>query len=310
MRRGIAPASSAGADRAPGAGPFSPPQCRRPAEHFLLKRAGPGHDDFHMFDKITAPPAEPVYDAMAGYNSDARPERTDLGIGVFHDEQGKSPVLAAVAEAEQELARARQSKAYLPLAGDPQFLEAFRSLIFPNEQARAALIQSTGGTGAVRLACELVKLANPGARVHLGLPSWPNHAGIADAVGLELRTYQYFDRKSCAVDFEATRASARSCAAGDVFILHGPCHNPTGLDLTRGQRSRILRILAARGAVPIIDVAYWGLCNGIEADLDNLREDLSLVGEALVAVSCSKAFGLYRERAGALFAFAHSRVER
>jgi aromatic-amino-acid transaminase len=263
-----------------------------------------------MFDQIAAPPADPVYDAMTRYNSDARPKRIDLGIGVFHDEQGQSPVLAAVAEAEKELARAEQSKAYLPLAGDPEFLEAFGSLIFPNERGRAALIQSTGGTGAVRIAYELVKLANPRARVHLGLPSWPNHAGIADAVGLELRTYQYVDRRSSVVDFEVTRASARSCAAGDVFILHGPCHNPTGLDLTRAQRNQILRILAERGAVPIIDVAYWGLCDGIEADLDNLRQDLSLIGEALVAVSCSKAFSIYRERTGALFAFTHRRTDR
>jgi len=124
-----------------------------------------------MFDRIAAPPADPVFEAMARYNADRRLERTDLGIGVFHDELGESPVLAAVAEAEEELARARQSKAYLPLAGDPQFLEAFGSLIFPNEKARAALIQSTGGTGAVRLAFELVKLANPAARVHLGVPS-------------------------------------------------------------------------------------------------------------------------------------------
>src|SRR3954454_13864655 len=153
MRRRIAPASFGGATRASGAVTFSRSQCRRPAEHFLLKRAGPGHEDFHMFDKIAAPPADPVYDAMARYDSDARPERTDLGIGGFHDEQGKSPVLAAVAEAEHELARARESKAYLPLARDPQFLEAFRSLINPNEQARAAVIQSTGATGAVRLAC-------------------------------------------------------------------------------------------------------------------------------------------------------------
>src|SRR3954462_1631063 len=117
-----------------------------------------------MFDQIAAPPADPVYDAMERSNSDAPPKRIDLGIGVFHDEQGQSPVLAAVAEAEKELARAEQSKAYLPLAGDPEFLEAFGSLIFPNERGRAALIQSTGGTGAVRIAYELVKLANPRAR--------------------------------------------------------------------------------------------------------------------------------------------------
>jgi len=263
-----------------------------------------------MFERIAAPPAEPVFEAMARYSADPRAERTDLGIGVFHDEHGASPVFAAVAEAEEELARARRSKAYLPLAGDPGFLDAFGSLVVGNHRSRAGLIQSTGGTGAVRLAFELVKLANPAARVHLGLPSWPNHAGIAQAVGLELRTYPYLDRRASAVDFEAARASARSCAVGDAFILHGPGHNPTGLDLTRAGRNEILGILSDRGAVPIIDVAYWGLCDGLETDLGNLREDLSLIGEVLVAVSCSKAFGLYRERAGALFAFAEPRTAR
>ena len=254
-----------------------------------------------MFDRIAAPPADPVFEAMARYGADRRPERTDLGIGVFHDEHGASPVLAAVAEAEEQLARERRSKAYLPLAGDPRFLEAFGSLVLKNDKNRAALIQSTGGTGAVRLAFELVKLANPAARVHLGVPSWPNHAGIAHAVGLELRTHRYLDRHAM-VDFEAARASARSCVAGDVFILHGPGHNPTGLDLARAERNEILGILAERGAVPIIDIAYWGLCDGLEADLGSLRHDVSLNEEVLVAVSCSKAFGVYRERAGALFA--------
>ena len=262
-----------------------------------------------MFDRIATPPPDPVYDAMRRYSLDDRPERVDLGIGVFRDELGRSPVFAAVAEAERELAGAQQSKAYLPLAGDAQFLEALGSLIFPERNARAALIQSTGGTGAIRLAYELVKLANPQARVHLGLPSWPNHAAIADAVRLELRTYQYSSGKTSAVDFDSMLASAQSCAAGDAFILHGPCHNPTGLDPTRAQRSHILRVLAERGALPIIDVAYWGLCGGMEADIHDLREDLSFIGEAFVAVSCSKAFGLYRERVGALFAFTNSYAE-
>jgi aromatic-amino-acid transaminase len=263
-----------------------------------------------MFARIAAPPADPVFEAMARYSADRRAERIDLGIGVFHDEHGASPVLAAVGEAEEELASAWRSKAYLPLAGDPHFLEAFGSLILDNDKSRAALVQSTGGTGAVRLAFELVKLANPAARVHLGLPSWPNHAGIARAVGLELRTYPYLDRHASTVDFEAARASARTCAAGDVFILHGPGHNPSGLDLTRAERNEILGILAERGALPIIDVAYWGLGEGLEADLGNVRHDVSLIGEALVAVSCSKAFGLYRERAGALFALTQARSAR
>jgi aromatic-amino-acid transaminase len=263
-----------------------------------------------MFDRIASPPPDPVYDTMRRYNLDRRPERIDLGIGVFRDELGQSPVFAAVAEAERELAGAERSKAYLPLAGDAEFLEALASLIFPNQKARAAVIQSTGGTAAVRLAYELVKLAHPGARIHLGLPSWPNHAAIADAVGLELRTYGYADRESAAVNFGFMLASAWSCTAGDAFILHGPGHNPTGLDLTRDQRRQVLRILEERGAVPIIDAAYWGLCDGIEADIGELRGDLSVVGEALVAISCSKAFGLYRERAGALFAFTDSPTRR
>lgn len=263
-----------------------------------------------MFDRIAAPPPDPVYDAMRRYNLDERQERIDLGIGVFRDESGRSPLFAAVAQAERELADAERSKAYLPLAGDGQFLDALASLIFPDQKAGAALIQSTGGTGAMRLAYELVKLASPNARVHLGLPSWPNHAAIANAIGLELHAYQYADHGSSTVEFDLLLAAARSCTAGDAFILHGPGHNPTGLDLTRAQRSLILRVLGKRGAVPIIDAAYWGLCDGIEADIGELRDDLRIVPEALVTVSCSKAFGLYRERVGALFAFTESPTKR
>ena len=263
-----------------------------------------------LFDRLPAPAADPLYEAMARYNADARAHKCDLGVGVFRDEKGESPVLAAVRAAEQELAQSQRTKAYFPLAGDPQFLERFQALVFPHEEVRAAAIQTAGGTGALRLAFELVKAAKPDARVHLGLPSWPSHAGLVDAVGLELCTYQYIDRQSGAVDFEVMLGAAKSCAPDDIFLLHGPCHNPTGVDLTAEQRNELLNMLARRGAVPVIDLAYWGLAEGLEADLENLWREVGLIETALVAVSCSKLFGLYRERTGALFALTRPGTRR
>jgi len=270
----------------------------------------PASETNGMFSQIRPPPSDPLYEAMARYSADQRPYKCDLGVGVFRDANGRSPVLAAVRAAEEELAHSEQTKAYFPLAGNPQFLDLLKALLFPGDAVRTAVIQSAGGTGALRLAFELIKLAKCDSTVHLGEPSWPSHSGLAAAVGLAIRPYPYLDRRSGAVDFDAMLAAARSCAVNDVFLLHGPCHNPSGIDLEPQQRDALLNLIARRGAVPIIDVAYWGLGDGIGPDLARLSEDVALVEQAFVAVSCSKAFGLYRERTGALFAFTRPGDER
>jgi aromatic-amino-acid transaminase len=175
---------------------------------------------------------------------------------------------------------------------------------------RVAAIQGTGGTGSLRIALELAKLATPGTRLHLGLPTWPNHIGLADAAAIERREHCYFDVEEERVDIAAIDTAALGAAEGDLFLLHGPCHNPTGADLTPGQRASIHSILAERGAVPLIDAAYYGLGGGLAADLQLLRDAAAASPRALISVACSKSFGLYRERSGILFAICASSAER
>jgi aromatic-amino-acid transaminase len=267
-----------------------------------------------MFDRLAEPAPDALHAVMARFRADERPHKIDLGVGVYRDDRGVSPIMKAVREAELALAREADTKAYQALAGDHQFIDAMTSLVFGNAhpavlEGRVAAIQGTGGTGSLRIAMDLARVAAPDARMHLGLPSWPNHAAIAAAAGLELVTHRYFDTASGALDLEAIEAAAEAVGEGDLFLLHGPCHNPTGADLPREARSRILAAIAERGAIPLIDAAYCGLGAGLAEDLQILRHDAA-VPRALIAVACSKSFGLYRERTGILFAVCARAEER
>ena len=266
-----------------------------------------------MFDRFPAPLADPLHAVMARYRADPRPEKVDLGVGVYRDATGHSPIMSAVKEAEALVLAQEGSKAYLALHGDDRFVEGMKAMVFgPDHPAldRIAAIQGTGGTGALRIALDTAFAAHPATRMHLGLPSWPNHATLAGAAGMELVTHRYFDVDRQAIHIEAVTEAALSVEAGDLFVFHGPCHNPTGADLTIEQRRELLRLLVERGAVPIIDAAYYGLGDGLEADLAIIREAAATVPRALIAVSCSKAFGLYRERTGILFALCIDADER
>lgn len=266
-----------------------------------------------MFDRIPDPTADALHAVMARVRADARPHRIDLGVGVYRDETGRSPVMAAVKEAEARLVREEDTKAYQSLQGDERFLETMAELVLGENYPafpRTAAIQGTGGTGALRIALELAKVGNPGTRVHLGLPSWPNHASLVAATGLELVSHRYFDVEHQRIDWEALEGAARAAAAGDLFLLHGPCHNPTGADLSADKRARLISILAERGVIPLLDVAYYGLGEGLEADLAPVRALADEAPRALIAVACSKSFGLYRERTGTLFAVSADPAER
>jgi aspartate aminotransferase len=268
-----------------------------------------------MFDRFPEPVADPLHAVMARCRADARPDKMDLGVGVYRDDSGASPIMRAVREAELWLARNGDTKAYQALAGDHSFLDAMTSLVLGEaypavREGRVAAIQGTGGTGSLRIAMDLAKIAEPRARLLLGLPSWPNHAALAAAAGLELVTHAYLDVATQAIDFDAIRDAAGSARAGDLFVLHGPCHNPTGADLTREQRLELLAILGERDAVPLIDAAYYGLGEGLEADLQLLREAASAIPRAFIATACSKSFGLYRERTGLLLAICADAGER
>jgi aromatic-amino-acid transaminase len=268
-----------------------------------------------MFDRVPEPQGDALHAVMARCRADPRPDKMDLGVGVYRDDSGASPIMRAVKEAEAALLQAEDTKAYQALVGDHAFIDAMTSLVFGADHPavggeRIAAIQGTGGTGSLRIAMDLAKIACPGAKLHLGLPSWPNHASLAAAVGIELVTHRYFDVDSGRIDLDSIEAAARAAGEGDLFLFHGPCHNPTGADLTAAQRKGLLAILAERGAVPLIDAAYYGLGDGLQQDLQILRDAADAVPRALIAVACSKTFGLYRERTGILFALCADTAER
>lgn len=268
-----------------------------------------------MFDHLGVAPADALHAVMARFRADPRPDKIDLGVGIYRDADGLSPVMNAVRAAERLRIERQETKAYQSLAGDGLFIEAMTDLVFGRDHpavrdGRLAAIQGTGGTGSLRIALELAGFAAPAARLHLGLPTWPNHIGLADAVGIERVEHRYFVVGEGRLDLVAIEAAARGAGAGDLFLLHGPCHNPTGADLTPGEREALHAILAERGAVPLIDAAYYGLGDGLGPDLRLLRDAASASPRALISVACSKSFGLYRERTGILFAVCADAAER
>ncbi len=257
-----------------------------------------------MLEALTPPPPDKIIELMDLYRADDRRDKVDLGVGVYKDAGGNTPILRAVKEAEQRLWRDQSTKSYVGLAGDLDFVAALRRLIFGDAvpEARIAGVQTPGGTGAVRQLFELVARANPEAVVWHSDPTWPNHPAILNHLGAQIRTYRYFDAASRGVDFEGMLADLAVLRSGDVVLIHGCCHNPTGADLSFEQWRVLSELLNRRGAVPMIDLAYQGFGDGLEADVAGLRYMAAQVPEMLVAASCSKNFGLYRERVGAAFA--------
>ncbi|HMI40065.1 MAG TPA: amino acid aminotransferase [Sphingomicrobium sp.] len=236
-------------------------------------------------------------------NADKRPEKIDVGVGVYRDSIGRTPILRAVKAAEKRLWETQDSKGYLGNRGDIRFAELLRPIVL-GEHARDERIsglQTPGGCGALRLGFQLVCAANPEARVILGTPTWPNHQPIIHGVGLEPVEYPYYDRDNRQIRFDAMMAAIESGRPGDVVLLHGCCHNPTGADLDAGQWAEVTRVVARRGLLPFVDIAYQGLGRGLDEDAAGLRGILSACDEVLVAQSCDKSFGVYRDRVGALF---------
>lgn len=263
-----------------------------------------------MFENLNDLPADGLLALIKLYRDDPRPEKVDLGVGVYRDSDGGTPVFRAVKKAEQRLHEIQDSKSYLGPDGDPEFVAALRPYIFGSVDdfdTRLRGVQTPGGTGAVRLACET--LAEAGAtRVLLGTPSWPNHAPIITACGMEPVLFTHADIATETLDFDALLSAMQAASAGDVVLLHGCCHNPTGIDYSLDQWAEIAAIVAERGLFPLIDLAYQGLGHGFEEDAAGLRKVIAAVPEAMLAYSCDKNFGLYRERVGALYAI--SRTER
>ena len=260
-----------------------------------------------MFDSLTRQPDDPLLALIGLYRADARAEKIDLGVGVYRDEEGATPIFRAVKAAERQLVETQPTKAYVGPEGNPVFLDHLWTLTAGDAGrglAKAAL-QTPGGSGALRLAADL--MARMGTRrIRLGLPSWPNHASIFKAAGLEVVGYPFFDVPSQAVLFDRMMEALEGAERGDAVLLHASCHKPTGAGLTAEQWSLAAAAIAKRGLLPLIDIAYQGYGKGLDADAAGLRHLIATVPEALVAVSCSKSFGLYRERTGAIYAVTQS----
>ncbi|MFL6829398.1 MAG: aromatic amino acid transaminase [Sphingomicrobium sp.] len=235
--------------------------------------------------------------------ADPRNDKIDVGVGVFRDAVGNTPILKVMKEAERRLLETQTTKAYLGSAGDKRFAELLRPILLGAhaDDRRIAGVQTPGGCGALRLGFELIATANPGARVLMGTPSWPNHAPIIDATRLERIDYPYYERGQGTLRFEDMIAALKGAEAGDVALLHGCCHNPTGADLSEDQWREVIRVVSERGLIPLIDIAYQGFGRGLDEDAFGVRLALDTCDEVVIAQSCDKNFSVYRDRVGCLF---------
>lgn len=242
-------------------------------------------------------------------NADPRPDKIDVGVGVFRDGQGNTPILKVIKEAEQRLHDTQKTKAYLGSAGDKRFTELLRPILLGRHAGdeRIAGLQTPGGCGALRLGFELLAIANPEARVFVGTPTWPNHPPIIHAVGLTAVDYPYYERGQGVIRFEDMIEALRSGEPGDVTLLHGCCHNPTGADLDEEQWRRVRDVVVERGLIPLIDIAYQGFGRGLDEDAYGVRLMLDSCDEVIVAQSCDKNFSVYRDRVGSLWVKTGSR---
>ncbi|MDK8872183.1 amino acid aminotransferase [Paracoccus sp. SSJ] len=241
---------------------------------------------------------------MGEFRADPRQGKIDLGVGVYKDATGHTPIMRAVHAAEQRMLETETTKTYAGLSGEPEFQKAMGELILGDglKSETTATLATVGGTGALRQALELARMANPDLRVFVSDPTWPNHVSIMNFMGLPVQTYRYFDAETRGVDFEGMKADLAAAKKGDVVLLHGCCHNPTGANLTLDQWAEIASILEKTGALPLIDLAYQGFGDGLEEDAAGTRLIASRIPEVLIAASCSKNFGIYRERTGCLLA--------
>ena len=235
--------------------------------------------------------------------AEVRPDKIDVGVGVFRNGEGRTPVLSSVKEAERRLLETQDSKSYLGGAGDTRFAEVLRPIVLGAHatDTRIAGVQAPGGTGAVYLSLRLAAAANPDARVILGRPTWPNHPALIQGTELEIVEYPFYDRDEAQIDFDAMISALRDARSGDIALLHGCCHNPTGADLNEAQWRDVVDVVVDRGLLPLIDLAYQGFGRGLEQDAVGVRMMLDACDEVLVAQSCDKNFGMYRDRVGCFF---------
>ncbi|MDC0610705.1 aspartate/tyrosine/aromatic aminotransferase [Vibrio sp.] len=257
-----------------------------------------------MFEKVVAAPADPILGLTEEFKKDPRSEKINLGVGIYKDESGQTPVLATVKKAEAALLENEKTKSYLTIEGTAEYGLAVQKLLFgadsnivTNKLAKTA--QAPGGTGALRLAGEFIKRQLPSKKVWISNPTWANHNGVFKAAGLEIAQYSYYNAEAKDKDFDAMVADLKTASEGDVVLLHGCCHNPTGIDPTAEEWEVLAKLVAEKGLLPLFDFAYQGFAKGVEEDAQGLRIFAKYNKEILVASSFSKNFGLYNERVGA-----------
>ncbi len=266
-------------------------------------------DGPRLFDRLSLQPSDSLLQLIALANADPRPDKIDVGVGVYRDPAGGTPILRAVKAAERILLETQRTKAYLGSAGDARFVELVKPIVFGERAAaddRIVGVQTPGGCGALRLGADLIEKADPDARIFVGQPTWPNHGPLIECAGVEMVKIPYYDTASRRILFDEMMDALKDARAGDLILLHGCCHNPTGADLDLDQWKALTELVSARGLVPFIDLAYQGLGNGLEIDAQGTRMMVEAVDQALVAQSCDKNFGVYRERTGSLFIKASS----
>ena len=255
-----------------------------------------------MFNSLKPQAPDKILALMGMFRADPRTDKVDLGVGVYKDAEGRTPVMRAIKAAEKQLWDKETTKTYTALAGEPEFHAAMAGMVlgadYPKD--RLSALQTVGGTGACRMGFELARMANPDVTIWVSDPTWPNHLSILSFMKQDYKLYRYFDAASRSVDFDAMMADLEGVKAGDVVLLHGCCHNPTGANLTIEQWGTVADLLVAKGAIPMIDLAYQGFGDGLEADAAGTRLIASRLPEVMIAASCSKNFGIYRERTGCL----------
>ena len=267
--------------------------------------SGPG-----LLDRLEEQKSDSLLALIALCDADPRADKIDVGVGVYRDGAGGTPILRAVKKAERILHETQETKAYLGSKGDVRFVELIKPILFgeaAGDDERIVGVQTPGGCGALRLGAELVKRARPDARIFVGQPTWPNHAPLIECAGIEMIGHPYYDRDSHSILFESMMEALEGAKRGDLVLLHGCCHNPTGADLSLDQWRAVAELVARRGLIPFIDIAYQGLGNGLEPDAAGTRLMVEAVEEALIAQSCDKNFGVYRDRTGTLFVKAPSK---
>lgn len=259
-----------------------------------------------MFETLKKATLDKIFVLMAEYAADSREGKIDLGVGVYKDEKGITPIMSAVKKAEQKMLDTAKTKVYKGVVGNKEFSAAIVDLALAGvvDLKRIRCVNGAGGTGALSILMNVISRARPGGRIFISDPSWPNHWPMAELVGLEPHYYPYFDAKTRKVDFAAMMGVLDTLTANDTVLLHGCCHNPTGANLTPAQWDEVTASLKRTGAFPLVDLAYLGFGDGIEADAYGVRKIVSSLPESMVAFSASKNFGLYRERAGVAIAIA------